>query len=67
MRKLTENEMRTIDGGASAYVNCPICGQRVKVSILSRLFRKNSYLESMLYAEHGLLKNYGKRIVHKTV
>lgn len=67
MRKLTTNEMRTVEGGASSSVNCPICGQKVKVSILSRLFKSNAQCQAMLTSQHGLLKNYGKKITHKTV
>lgn len=67
MKTLSLMEMRTIDGGASKYVTCPICGQRVKTSILTRLFRSNSTARGSLTADHGLLKNYGKRITHKTV
>ncbi len=67
MKNLSINQMRTIDGGASTYVTCPICGQKVKTSILSRLFRKDAYCRSLLTSEHGLLKNYGKSFKHKTV
>lgn len=67
MKKLSVMEMRTIDGGASKYVTCPICGQRVKTSILTRLFRKDSTVRGFLTSEHGLLKNYGKSVRHKTV
>ena len=65
MRKLSSTEMRTVDAGASTYVYCPICGQKVKTSILSRLFRSNKYCQNLLISEHGLLKNYGKKIKHK--
>ena len=65
MTSLSAMEMRTIDGGASSYVNCPICGQRVKVGIFSRLFRSNRQVEALLTSDHGLLKNYGRSIKHK--
>lgn len=60
MKQLSAIEMRTIDAGASKYVNCPICGQRIKVGLISRLFYKNSRIAGDLQKEHGLYQQWGK-------
>ena len=62
MRELTLNEMRTIDGGASATVNCPICGRRIKVGLISRIFYSNNRIRASLTAEHGLYSMYGTKM-----
>lgn len=59
MNMLSTMEMRTIDGGASKYVYCPICNQKVTVGLISRLFYKNRRIEASLTAEHGLYSAWG--------
>lgn len=60
MNKVLEKELRTVVGGASKYVYCPICGYKYKTSILERIFRSNRVVQGYLTATHGYLKNYTK-------
>ena len=60
MKKMNAMEMRTVEGGASKYVYCPICGYKYKTSLLERLFRSNTTVQGYLTANHGYLKNINK-------
>jgi hypothetical protein len=60
MRALTENEMRKIEGGASAKVKCPKCNKTYKVPWLDRIFKSNETIKAMLNSYH-----YAKGILPK--
>ena len=57
MKKLNAMEMRNVEGGASKYVYCPVCGYKYKTNWFLRLFLSNSYFEGDLLKVHGLPKN----------
>ena len=52
MTKLSEKEMRVVDGGASKYVKCPICGYKKKTSLFERLFQSNARVSYYMSARH---------------
>ena len=52
MKTLTDMEMRTMNGGASKYVYCPICNYKSKSSLIERLFWSNARREMYLEAAH---------------
>ena len=59
MKSVNVEMQRSIEGGASKYVYCPICGYRYKTSLIDRLFKSNSTVAGYLQGRHGLLKNLG--------
>lgn len=52
MKKLNENEMRTVDGGASKKVSCPCCGYTRKTRLWERWFSSNSEVEAKMSTLH---------------
>lgn len=64
MRILTNEELRTENGGASKYVTCPVCGRRRKTKLWERIFRSNRTLQTYMQKSHGLNMMYGTPIDH---
>ena len=52
MKKLNAMEMRNVEGGASKYVYCPICGYKSKSILIERLFWSDSRRKMYLEAKH---------------
>jgi hypothetical protein len=59
MKELSMSAMRTIEGGASKYVTCPICGYVRKSSLLERLFVNNREVTAKMSTLHfSAMKGY---------
>ena len=52
MKVLTIAELRTVDGGASKYVYCPICNYKYKCGLIERLLWNNARVEGSLMQDH---------------
>lgn len=64
MRLLLENEMRSVNAGASKYVTCYICGRKRKTRLIERLFWSNAKVQGSMASEHGLNSAYGTKLKH---
>ncbi len=52
MKTISANELRSVEGGASKYVTCPICGYSSKSSLIERLFWSDARRKMYLEAKH---------------
>lgn len=59
MKSISVKEQRSIEGGASKYVYCPICNYKYKTGWIERLFRSNRTVRGYLQSKHGILRNIG--------
>ena len=52
MKKLNTSELRSVDGGASKYVQCPVCKHSYKTPFFQRLFASNDMVKRRLRDMH---------------
>lgn len=64
MKSIDIRTQRTINGGCSKNVYCPVCGKKIKVSWIQRLFWSNSRVRAWAQSEHGLNMMYGSSVNH---
>lgn len=64
MKSIDSRTQRTVNGGCSKNVYCPICGRKVKVTLFQRMFWSDARVRADAQSRHGLNMMYGTRIGH---
>lgn len=65
LTKVNTAEMRTVNGGASKYVYCPICKYKYKTGWIERIFDADATIKGRLSSKHMRGGYYnGSKSVH---